>query len=93
LGVVYVQENGKSCSSLIIFSVNYNCGDGRCSFEIEHVFDFVKVMGMHKTRARKIADVIEGAKVLVFKKVGLHFHFGQENCSECVGGWRLDSQS
>src|SRR6218665_57066 len=51
--------------TVVWFSVDYRCSDGRCSFEIEHRADSAKVADMHETKARKLSDVIREAKVLV----------------------------
>ena len=37
--------------------MDYRCGDGRCSFEIEHRTDSRKVAGMHEARTGKMKDV------------------------------------
>ena len=60
---VYVQEERIA----VVFSVNYRCSDGRCSFQIEHKADSAKVADMHEARARKMSDVIGEAKILDIK--------------------------
>jgi len=58
--------------------VDYQCSDGRCSFEIEHRANSAKVADMHETRAGKMSDVIREAKVFG-QRLHLRVSCGQES--------------